>query len=117
MAIELHAAAMSAERILREHNTAQPSPRLVSAAHEFEGQMLKELLQPMTESGGLGGSDSGSKILGEFGSEALGKALSDQGGFGIANQIIAQFSRSGNRSGTESVTRKEDFNTGIGLHK
>ena len=25
-----------------------PSPRLVKAAHEFEGQMMKELLKPMT---------------------------------------------------------------------
>jgi HAMP domain-containing protein len=29
-----------------------PQPRLVRAAHEFEAQMMKELLKPMT--GGMG---------------------------------------------------------------
>ena len=27
--------------------TSEISPRLVKAAHEFEGQMMKELLKPM----------------------------------------------------------------------
>ena len=113
MAIELHAFIPTAEKTTAARSTATPSPRLIAAAHEFEGQMLKELLKPMTESDGLGGSDTSSKVLGEFGSEALGKALSEQGGFGIANQIVARLSRSGNRAETESVTRNEDFNTGI----
>lgn len=98
-------------------NTAGPPPRLVSAAHEFEGQMLKELLKPMTESDGLGGSDSDSGILGEFASEALGKALSEQGGFGIAKQILAHFSESGNRTEAKSVTGKGYFDTGISQSK
>ena len=57
-----------------------PSPRLVRAAHEFEAQMMKELLKPMTGSDALtgaedGDSDSGAGsggALGEFASEALG---------------------------------------------
>lgn len=98
-------------------NTAGPSPRLVSAAHEFEGQMLKELLKPMTESDGLGGSDSDSGILGEFASEALGNALSEQGGFGIAKQILAHFSESGNQAEGKLVTRNGHFDTGISRSK
>ena len=31
------------------------SPRLVRAAHEFEGQMMKELLKPMTSGDALTG--------------------------------------------------------------
>jgi Rod binding domain-containing protein len=111
--MQMHAVGMNAGKSAGEQSLSVPSPRLVSAAHEFEGQMLKELLKPLTESGGLGGSDSGSEILGEFGSEALGKALSEQGGFGIARQIIAQLSRSGNQSDAESVTRNGNFNTGM----
>jgi Rod binding domain-containing protein len=72
-------------------------PRLMHAAHEFEGQMLKELLKPLTAGDGLTGEepDSSKGILGEFASEAMGRALSDQGGFGIANRILNDFSRSG----------------------
>lgn len=81
--------------------TATVQPRLVTAAHDFEAMMLKELLKPMTESatgeeeseGDLG---SGS-ALGEFASEALGRALSQQGGFGIAHRIIGALSSSSNR--------------------
>ena len=77
-------------------------PRLIQAAHEFEGQMLKELLKPLTAAGGLGGDGSevnSSGILGEFASEALGKALSERHGFGIADHILNQLSRPGNDSG------------------
>jgi len=85
-----------------------PSPRLVRAAHEFEGQMMKELLKPMTASDGLTGDEdeSGSGgTLGEFASEALGQALSQQGGFGIANQIVKELSHSGNQPHAGKVTR------------
>jgi uncharacterized protein (DUF2342 family) len=54
-----------------------PQPRLVKAAHEFEAQMMQELLKPMTSGMALmarmrlglrlGGA------LGEFASEALGR--------------------------------------------
>ena len=67
-----------------------PQPRLVRAAHEFEAQMMKELLKPMTDADGLDGRGrrlgfGSGGALGEFASEALGQALSEQGGFGIAN--------------------------------
>jgi Rod binding domain-containing protein len=89
--------------------SATPSPRLVSAAHEFEAQMMQELLKPLSSSSGLDGedgdSDSGSgSALGEFASEALGKALSEQGGFGIASSVLRQLSSGSNKSGTGKVT-------------
>jgi Rod binding domain-containing protein len=99
-----------------------PSPRLVRAAQEFEGQMMKELLQPLTASDPLTGeADSGDAdfssgagsggALSEFASEALGQALSEHGGFGIANQIVRELSRSGNRSAAGKVTGSEHVNT------
>ncbi len=94
-----------------EANTTIPQPRLVNAAHEFEAQMMQELLKPMTGNDALTGDDedpggdSGSNgALGEFASEALGKALSQHGGFGLANHIIHDLSRSDTRHETGKVT-------------
>jgi Rod binding domain-containing protein len=88
-----------------------PQPRLVRAAHEFEAQMMKELLKPMTGKDALTGEEDGSSggagsnnALGEFASEALGKALSQRGGFGIASTIVHELSHSGNRHGSGKVT-------------
>jgi len=77
----------------------------VRAAHEFEAQMMKELLTPMTHESALTGeeddSSSGSGgALGQFASEALARALSDQGGFGIAKEIVQELSAGGNSGGT-----------------
>ena len=96
-------------------DSATPQPRLVRAAHEFEAQMMKELMKPMTRADSLTGSDedsdsdsggdSGSNgALGEFASEALGRALSEGGGFGIATRIVKDLSHSGNRGTTGKVT-------------
>ncbi len=75
-----------------------PSPKLVAAAHEFEAQMMKELLQPLSSTGltgadGDGDDDSGSEgALNSYATEAFGKSLSDGGGFGVAKSIIATLS-------------------------
>jgi Rod binding domain-containing protein len=94
-----------------------PQPRLVHAAHEFEAQMMQELLKPMTEGDGLegdGDSASGSGgVLGEFASEALGRGLSERGGFGIAAGIVRELSVSGNKPGSGEVTGKVNGNTVI----
>jgi Rod binding domain-containing protein len=81
------------------------SPRLVRAAQEFEAQMMKELLKPMTGKDALtgetaeeGGDSGATGALGEFASEALGQALSRNGGFGIADRIVHELSRSGHAS-------------------
>ena len=93
-----------------------PQPRLVRAAHEFEAQMMKELLKPMTDSDGLGGdadeSGSGSNgALGEFATEALGRALSEQGGLGIATSIVHSLSHAGNSPHAAQVTGNPHANT------
>src|ERR1700677_4142991 len=88
---------------------AVPQPRLVKAAHEFEAQMMKEMMAPLTKSTsvpGVGGGDdddqdSGSGgALGEFATEALGKALSAAGGFGIANRVVGEIGHAGGHTGT-----------------
>jgi Rod binding domain-containing protein len=105
-------------------NQATPQPRLVQSAHEFEAQMMKELMKPMTHDSSLTGEDedtnadsdseSGSGgALGEFASEALGKALSEHGGFGIASSIIKELSHSGNHGGNVPVTGNIHGNTVI----
>jgi Rod binding domain-containing protein len=96
-----------------------PQPRLERAAHEFEGQMMKELLKPMTGGDALtgaedGDSDSGAGsegALGEFASEALGQALSQRGGFGIAAKIVKELSPSSHRRGDAEVIGNLHGNT------
>jgi Rod binding domain-containing protein len=96
---------------------ASPQPRLVRAAHEFEAQMMKELLKPLTAGDGLTGSDdeSGSTgALGDYAGEALGRALSEAGGFGIASRIVAQVSgnsQSGNQPLVVPVTTNRSIDT------
>jgi Rod binding domain-containing protein len=96
-----------------------PQPRLVKASHEFEAQMMKELLKPLSSSAGLTGndddSDSGSnEALGEFATEALGQALSNHGGLGLSHRIIEDLSRRTSGSGRAA---KEDADSGDSLGK
>jgi Rod binding domain-containing protein len=103
--------------------TGAPSalnPRLVKAAHEFEAQMMKELLAPMTgkdplfgdgedssDAGVALGSGSGSGgALADFASESLGQALSERGGFGIADRIIHQLGASAPAQTGANVTSR-----------
>ncbi|MFP5230337.1 MAG: hypothetical protein ACLGXA_22200 [Acidobacteriota bacterium] len=73
-----------------------PDPRLKPAAHEFEACLMKEFLAPLEkdplfgEDAGEGGERSGSALV-TFGSEALAKAISERGGFGIATKILEHF--------------------------
>lgn len=84
-------------------------PRLVRAAHEFEAQMMKELLKPMHPDGassldGDDGGDAGStEALGEFSAEALGRALSEAGGLGIAKHILKALSQPGKSSNSVGI--------------
>ena len=99
-----------------------PQPRLVHAAHEFEAQMMQELLKPMTSGDGLDGEDSDSAsgssgALGSFASESLGQALSEHGGFGIATGIVQQLSVAGNKHGTTGVTGSLHASTVINSRK
>lgn len=73
------------------------NPKLKSAAHEFEASLMQEFLKPLQhdplfDSGEDGGIDGGSSgALMSFGSEALAKAISERGGFGIATEILDHF--------------------------
>jgi flagellar protein FlgJ len=75
------------------------NPRLKSAAHEFEASLMQEFLKPLQHdslfSDGESSEteeDSGSNAsLMSFGSEAMAKAISERGGFGIATKILDHF--------------------------
>lgn len=85
------------------------SPKLQSAAHEFEASLMQEFLKPLQHdplfapdkgdgsgADGSGGidtdSDEGSAgALMSFGSQAMAKAISERGGFGIASKILNHF--------------------------
>lgn len=98
--------------------TIAPPPRqLVRAAHEFEAQMMKELLKPLTSNQAPGDedADSGSAaILGQFGAEALGRALSEHGGVGIATEIVRSLSSSGKSPQLGESDRKLHRNATLG---
>lgn len=87
---------------------AIPQPRLVQAAHEFEAQLMKELLKPMTNGASINGddSDAGSGgALADFATGALGQALSKHGGLGIATSILHSLSR--NEKDSHSIPNTE----------
>jgi flagellar protein FlgJ len=76
---------------------AQRTAKLADGAHQFEAMMLQEMLKPLKfgESPDSGGGDDDSSggangTLQSYGTEVLAKAISLQGGFGIAKQIIRQ---------------------------
>ena len=72
-------------------------PRLKPAAHEFEACLMKEFIAPLQKDplfdGDQGGDDAegSNNALMSFGSEALARAISERGGFGIANRILEHF--------------------------
>lgn len=100
------------------------SPRLTQAAHEFEAQMLSELLKPLTSEellpGRTGDSDSEESpggALGEFASECLGRALSVRGGFGIADRILKSLAEKSASPGEASGLGTWPENQEVKSHK
>lgn len=70
--------------------------KLVHAAHEFEAQMMQELLKPLMH--GMSedsedGSDGQGNALGMYGMETLAQGISERGGLGIANRLIERLAR------------------------
>lgn len=73
----------------------QKHAKLVDAAQQFEATMLQELLKPMQHGqdswgGEAKSDDSASDTISSFGTEAIAKAISKGGGFGIAKQIVSK---------------------------
>lgn len=72
----------------------QKQAKLVDAAQQFEATMLQELLKPMQHGQDSWGEeksdDSASDTISSFGTEAIAKAISKGGGFGIAKQIVSK---------------------------
>lgn len=98
--------------LVQTAESASTNPRLVAAAHQFEAAMMQELLGPLTrEMQGMGGlsndaedglTDDGdggpNQALTSFASEALGEALSERGGFGIASSVLKKLSQVADKS-------------------
>lgn len=86
--------------------TTQQDPKLVSAAHEFEASLMKEFLKPLQQDGlfsedgnradDAAGGSAGTLL--SYGSEAMAKAISEDGGFGIAQKILDHFKEGRNHS-------------------
>lgn len=98
-------------RLVATTSASGAQPRLVKAAHEFEGQMLKELLKPLSTSGSFFGGEDGedsSNALASYATDALGQALSSGRGFGIADQIVREVTESGKQRAAPKVTGKEN---------
>src|ERR1700749_4010999 len=73
---------------------AQKQAKLVDAAQQFEATMLQELLKPLQHGQssweGESSDDTASDTISSFGTEAIAKAISRGGGFGIAKQIVSK---------------------------
>jgi Rod binding domain-containing protein len=84
--------------------TPQQNPRLQSAAHEFEASLMQEFLKPLQHDSLF--ADEGSKddddtsgsagTLMSYGAQAMAKAISEHGGFGIAQKILDHFKATAN---------------------
>jgi Rod binding domain-containing protein len=85
--------------------------RVAQAAHEFEAQMLNELMRPLNRESALDSEGSGDDCgpgstgaIGDFASQALAWAISEGGGFGIASMIVRQLTPAGTQNETVPVT-------------
>jgi Rod binding domain-containing protein len=113
----LHGVQRVAAGTASDAGPAAVNPRLTRAAHEFEAQMMKELLKPISSADALPGAseDSGLELgsvsgsggaLADFASEALGRALSERGGFGIADRIVRELGHANQRPATAAEREK-----------
>ncbi len=92
--------------------SATVHPRLVQAAHEFEAQLMKELLKPMAAGATMDADESNAGaggIMADFATESLGQALSRQGGLGIATNILDSLSQN-DKTSQESPNKGKETN-------
>ena len=72
----------------------QGRSRLSCSAHEFEAQLMKELLQPLCKGDDHDEEQPGDGCaLATFAAAALGNGISRAGGFGVAERIVRELSR------------------------
>lgn len=88
----MHLAKAAIQGAESQNILAPKDPKLERSAHEFEASLMAELLKPMQKADGLNGEDSNGEggALQDFASESLARAISDRGGFGIADRILRQ---------------------------
>jgi Rod binding domain-containing protein len=87
----------------------QKQAKLVDAAQQFEAAMLQELLKPMQHGQGNWGAeeksdDTASDTISSFGTEAIAKAISKGGGFGIAKQIVSKVTLEHQRNPEKTIS-------------
>jgi Rod binding domain-containing protein len=118
--VQLEGAGSQGSSLQSTSEAAHPKdPRLERFAHQFEASLMAELLKPLQEGDGLTGeeSDSGGSgsggALSSFASESLAGAISQRGGFGIADRILHQL-ESTNTGGVQTV-QKQSFQAGLKL--
>src|SRR5271155_1869449 len=88
----------------------QKRAKLVDAAQQFEATMLQELLKPMQHGQDSWGGeeksdDSAADTISSFGTEAIAKAISQGGGFGIAKQIVSKVTLEHQRNSEKKTTK------------
>jgi Rod binding domain-containing protein len=86
----------------------QKQAKLVDAAQQFEAAMLQELLKPMQHGQSSWGGDeknddTASDTISSFGTEAIAKAISKGGGFGIAKQIVSKVALEHQRNSEKKI--------------
>jgi len=85
------------------------SAKITDAAQQFEAMMLNELLKPLQFGAGVdegGGESTGgaADTIRSLATDALGKALSQHGGVGIAQKIAKEITKERN---TTKVGKEE----------
>src|SRR3954454_13894296 len=88
----------------------QKQAKLVDAAQQFEATMLQELLKPFQRGQSSWGGeertdDTASDTINSFGTEAIAKAISKGGGFGIAQQIVSKVTLEHQRNSQNKISR------------
>ena len=89
---------------------AQKQAKLDDAAQQFEATMLQELLKPLQHGqnswgGEESSDDTASDTISSFGTEAIAKAISQAGGFGIAKQIVSKVTLENQRISKNKISQ------------
>jgi peptidoglycan hydrolase FlgJ len=87
----------------------QTNAKLVDAAQQFESMLMQEMLKPLRSGEDSWDDDkkedSASDTISSFGTEAVAKAISKDGGLGIAKQVIRQVTQEHEKSSKNNAPR------------